>query len=171
MKAIRCQTDPCGRGLSQAILRARQTMGYQVVMLPDGQPYILGNATSWPLVARCAACKRPSTYRAAEFARLPTLTLAQLEALGQLEPLTRDWVGAGLPSEHAADMVGAGLMGPGDAPQPPPPAAAPKTYRTGKRAPLSGVYRAGEASIPLSRGEKFPPSGGKGVDWTLEREA
>lgn len=168
MKALRCQTDPCGRGLTRAMLRARQVMGYSVVMLPGGEPYIIGSPT-FPLVAKCAACKRPSTYKAADFARLPDVTVAQLEAMSLLEPLTRDWVGSGVPHEHARDMIGAGLMGPAEVePRKEPPA---KTYRTGSRAPLSGVYRAGDSTIPLSKGEKFPPSGGQAADWTLEREA
>jgi YjzC-like protein len=60
------------------------------------------------------------------------------------------------------------------------------TYKTGEKAPVSGVYRfvrhtdgtthatPAEQRIPLSKGETFPPcrSGdGKGAIWTLERLA
>jgi hypothetical protein len=29
---------------------------------------------------------------------------------------------------------------------------------TGKKAPVSGIYRSGKEYIPLSKGERFPPS-------------
>ncbi len=60
------------------------------------------------------------------------------------------------------------------------------TFRTGKRAPVSGVYEfercidstphnptAEERQIPLSKGEVFPPlkSVNKGVIWKLVRRA
>jgi hypothetical protein len=47
---------------------------------------------------------------------------------------------------------------------------------TGQTCPESGVYRCDSCSttIPLSKGERFPPcarEGGKSVNWTLARRA
>lgn len=168
MKALRCQNE-CGRGLSRAVLRARQMLGYPVIMLPGGAPYVIGTVTSFPLDARCAACKRPSRYTAVEFARLPTLSADDLAAIGLLKALMRDWEGDGLPPERAAQLVGAGVMGPASIvsrrQEAPPP-----TWPTGSKCRTSGVYRSGDTTIPLSRGERFPPAG-KGARWTLVSEA
>lgn len=30
-------------------------------------------------------------------------------------------------------------------------------YKTGARAPISGIWRSGKQYIPLSKGERFPP--------------
>ena len=38
---------------------------------------------------------------------------------------------------------------------------------TGKKCPVSGVYRACDEYIPLSKGETFPPAGGMAVVWSL----
>jgi hypothetical protein len=38
---------------------------------------------------------------------------------------------------------------------------------TGKRCYTSGVYRACDEYIPLSKGETFPPASGKSVVWNL----
>ena len=38
---------------------------------------------------------------------------------------------------------------------------------TGNRCHLSGVYRACNEYIPLSKGETFPPAAGKSVTWSL----
>lgn len=65
-------------------------------------------------------------------------------------------------------------------------AAIGSTFRTGEKAPVSGVYEYvrhttptactptyAEREIPLSKGETFPPhrSCGKGVIWKLKRRA
>jgi hypothetical protein len=41
------------------------------------------------------------------------------------------------------------------------------TGETGKRCYTSGVYRACDEYIPLSKGETFPPAAGKSVVWSL----
>ena len=41
------------------------------------------------------------------------------------------------------------------------------TGTTGNKCHLSGVYRACDEYIPLSKGETFPPSAGKSVTWSL----
>ena len=33
-----------------------------------------------------------------------------------------------------------------------------ETYRTGTKAPISGVWRSGKEYIPLTKGKTFPPS-------------
>lgn len=42
---------------------------------------------------------------------------------------------------------------------------------TGDRCPQSGIYRpsTGGKEVAMSRGDVFPPSGGKGADYTLVR--
>ena len=41
------------------------------------------------------------------------------------------------------------------------------TGETGRRCPISGVYRACDEYIPLSKGETFPPAAGLSVTWNL----
>jgi hypothetical protein len=41
------------------------------------------------------------------------------------------------------------------------------TGSTGRTCPVSGVYRAGDEYIPLSKGETFPPAAGISVVWNL----
>ena len=41
------------------------------------------------------------------------------------------------------------------------------TGTTGNKCNLSGVYRACDEYIPLSKGETFPPAAGKSVTWSL----
>ena len=109
MKALPCQTAGCTGDKRQV---GPKLFGRALVALPTGGPYVLGRASGFPLIVKCATCKRPSTFTATQFNGLPELTVDQLRALDQLEPLARDWVGAGLPVEHAEQVVGAGLMGP-----------------------------------------------------------
>lgn len=170
MKALPCQTADCSG--------APRSNG--IIQLSDGKPYLVGQCSGFPLVAKCSRCKRPSKFTAVQFARLPELTIAQLEELKALEPLTRDWVGSGLPREHAHDLIAAGLMGPGVVAHRPAVKRKPpnggtvaktkaKTHSTGTKCRLSGVYRSGRTTIPLSKGETFPPCDGEGAKWTLVR--
>ena len=166
MKALPCQNttkqgEPC-----PGSPRARG-----VVALPNGEPYLIAQPSAFPLVAKCAKCKLPNRFTAAEFASLPEVTVAQLAAMKQLEPLTKDWRGAGLPDEHAADMLSAGLMGPSSVEARAEVVPPTRTWRTGRKCPISGVYHSGETTIPLSKGERFPPYKNKGAEWTLERTA
>ena len=41
------------------------------------------------------------------------------------------------------------------------------TGTTGKKAFVSGIYKSGDQFIPLSKNEKFPPSSGNSVVWSL----
>lgn len=105
MKAIPCSTAGCSgfRGPGSAY-------GPRPVVMPDGRPHLVGAPSGFPVSVICSACRRRTTVTAASWARLPTLTPVQLEAMGELEPLTRDLVGAGLPREQARDLVGAGIF-------------------------------------------------------------
>ena len=108
MKALRCQTDGCPGAHLPTELR---NQGY--IALRGGQPYLIGTCLHFPLVAKCARCKRPSTFRAVDFHRLPDLSVDQLREFGVLEAIAKDWTGSGLEPSQAHDLIAAGLMGPG----------------------------------------------------------
>ena len=112
MKAVRCQSAKCNGGVGTLAARMRSVLGYAAVVLPDGTPYLIAQPSSFPFVAKCASCRRPSKYTSAEFRLLPNLTVGQLASLGALDALCKDWVGAGLPLENAVDMVAIGVHGP-----------------------------------------------------------
>lgn len=111
MKAVPCKTPDCK---AKTATVGRRVVGYGMLMLPDGQPYLLSRPMSFPVVSKCSGCNGWTRLPAAEFARLPTLTVAQLRILGHLDALTKDWRGDGLTHSQASDMIGAGMMGPGD---------------------------------------------------------
>lgn len=113
MKALPCKMVPetggtaCKGDLKQKGLRI---LGRAVAAMPGGvEPYLVGRPASFPLRVKCGACKRISTFSAAEFAVLPELTVEQLEAFGMLQVITRDWVGDGHTHEQAKDLLRAGF--------------------------------------------------------------
>ena len=85
-------------------------------MEPGGsRVLILGNPTTFPLALKCGRCRQPTKVTASLWNSLPRLTVAQLDALGHLEAVTKDWRGAGLDAHQAHDMISRGMWGPGDA--------------------------------------------------------
>lgn len=135
MKAVVCDSDVC-QTQARATLKARDYLKRQVAQLPNGDPYLCGVPSSFPFALKCAACRRRTTYSALRYAQLPNLSVEQLRALGQLEPLLRDWRGAGLGTSQAEDLIEARIMGPGSPmPLAPPPrqkpAPAPRRGRRG----------------------------------------
>jgi hypothetical protein len=120
VKAIPCRTEGCNGGAGTASAKARAALGFTPLSLKGGGVYLIQRAMSFPLVAKCAACRRPSSFTAAQFNALPDLSVAQLRALGALPALTKDWQGDGLTHDQAVDMVALGMMGPGDPSVPPP---------------------------------------------------
>lgn len=76
--------------------------------LPNGKPYILSRAISFPLTYRCARCKKPTKLSAADFSRLPSLSLTDLEDLNELAPILKDYTGAGHNDQQARDLFSSG---------------------------------------------------------------
>lgn len=80
-------------------------------MLPDGSPYYMGSTPSpLPFRVYCARCKRASKITAAEWNRLPRLTLSKLDEYELTDVLAKDWTGQGFSEAQARDLLGAGLV-------------------------------------------------------------
>jgi hypothetical protein len=116
MKVLPCQTSACKGGAGNRSALARQELGYAVVVLPGGAAYTIGRVSSFPLVVKCAGCKGTSTFTAAQFNGLPDLTVGQMQVVGALDLLTKDWEGYGLNRGQATQTIAAGYMGPGSLP-------------------------------------------------------
>lgn len=110
MKALPCKTAtpaPCKGDLKQQGLKL---LGRPIASLPGGlKLYLVSRPSGFPLRIKCGSCKRPSVFSAAEFNALPELTVEQLEALGELKPILRDWQGDGHTAGQAQDLMRAGL--------------------------------------------------------------
>lgn len=110
MKALPCANPNC-KGSSKR--GARALLGFNALAMPKGEPYIIGNPSRFPFSVKCGKCKRSTSFSAVEFRKLPELSVAQLAGIGALEEASKDWTASGLRAEHAADMIAAGLAGPG----------------------------------------------------------
>jgi hypothetical protein len=62
----------------------------------------------FPFPAYCAACHRITKLSATDWNRLPELSVAALEAMGELEPLLRDLRGDGFVETQARDLFARG---------------------------------------------------------------
>ena len=97
MKGLRCPNCP----------GARTAPG--IAALPDGTPYLMGRAPSeFPFRYSCAACHHSMLIYAADFSRLPELTIAELEKMEALTPLLKDLRGAGFADNEARALFVAG---------------------------------------------------------------
>lgn len=106
MRALPCNTASCPTQSAEGLYRGRAT-------LRDKSLYLLGRTpTAFPYSYRCASCKRPTVITAQDWARLPTLTVAELEELGALAALTKDLRGAGYAPHEAVDLYVAGYSSP-----------------------------------------------------------
>lgn len=74
-------------------------------MLPNGEPYVCGRAPDFPFFVKCFRCKRTTKLSAADWNRLPHLTVAQLEDMKLLDRYTKDYEGAGVTKEQAKQLL------------------------------------------------------------------
>jgi hypothetical protein len=114
VKALPCGTSGC-QGPSTvslpgvAALPARLVKPQLKAGPPPGRPYLLGRAPSkFPFAVYCAACHRTTRLTAVDWNRLPELSVGQLEAMGELEPLLKDLRGDGLDEREARDLFDRG---------------------------------------------------------------
>lgn len=78
-------------------------------MLRDETPYVCGRPPALPTRVYCARCKLKTLVTAAMWARIPELTGTQLEEMGLLDFVARDYTLGGLFTiEKARDFVRAG---------------------------------------------------------------
>jgi hypothetical protein len=83
----------------------------EVALLPDGKPYVVGRAPTFPsrgaFTYGCSRCRQAwdfNSITATEFARLPTLTLADLRKLGLDWKVTNDLKGSGVTEEQIDEL-------------------------------------------------------------------
>lgn len=83
------------------------------------QPALSARPVAW---YKCHRCRRPTRLTAAQYNRLPRLTVDEVERRAErsrewrpvLEMFLRDFVGAGHTREQAKDLVRYGFVGPNE---------------------------------------------------------
>lgn len=91
--------------------KSRKCAGDGYALLSDGSPYWIGaSPATFPFPIYCARCKRRSTLTAAEWNRLPYLSLTQLDEFGLTDHVAKDWIGQGFSVEQSRELLAAGLV-------------------------------------------------------------